>query len=315
MHGTARIAVTSEEHNESVRRLDPLRLDEDLRLLPKMNETADVSALSRVLGEALPSEQSIAALTVPGCLAAMRDLGMYLGSLKRHGVSAFDTVPGAARVFELLGRRTHMIPRDTVYHYTCWNPVGERERLYTGHPMERALVDAVRRCVPDLAHAVEVGHSLRDLDLCHPAHAEKTALLASYITAADRAMGSVLGEVTPEFFALELRPYFEEVRLAGRTYLGPAAAHIPLFLIDLLLWASDRGSREYLDFCHEVASHTLPDWREWYAKWVETPSITSRVVAALATAVRRPGRRTPNPAPTVCAKPCGPSPRSAENIW
>ncbi|SBU95526.1 protein of unknown function [Streptomyces sp. DpondAA-D4] len=281
MHRTAETDVSSEEHNESIGRLDPLRLDDDVRSLPTMNEAGDVSALARVLRGALPSEESVAAFTVPECLAAMRDLGMYLGSLKRHGVSAFDVIPEATRSFELLGLRTRMIPRDTVYHYTCWNPVGARERLYSGHPMERHLIDAVRRCVPDLARAVETGRVLRAEEPGSAVYADAMASLAGHITAADRAMGRVNADVTPEFFALVLRPYFEDVRVAGRRYMGPAAAHVPLFLLDLLLWASDRGSGQYRGFCHEVALQTLPDWQELYADWTTGPSVTSRVVAAL----------------------------------
>jgi hypothetical protein len=273
--------VISEERNKKVMQLDPLQLDEGLRTLSKMNEAADVSALARVLSGALPSEESIAAFTLTESLAAMRDLGMYLGSLKRHGVSAFDVIPGATRSFELLGKRTRMIPRDTVYHYTCWNPVGDRERLYTGHRMERCLIDAVRTCVPDLAHAVEVGRWLQDEDPGTSAYADKLASLASYITTADRAMSRVIAEVTPEFFAQVLRPFFEDIHVAGRKYMGPAAAHVPLFLIDILLWASDRASREYLNFCQEVASQTLPHWQDRYSEWTKTPSITSRVAAAL----------------------------------
>ncbi|MFJ4620180.1 monodechloroaminopyrrolnitrin synthase PrnB family protein [Streptomyces sp. NPDC088812] len=246
-----------------------------------MNEAADVSALAQVLAQAIPSAETIGTFSLPECLAAMRDLCMYIGSLKRHGVSAFDIIPDATVSFELLGRRTHMIPRETVYHYTCWNPAGERERLYTGHQMERSLIDSVRACVPDLARAVEVGRSLHEERPGSPAHADGLASLASDIAAADRAMTDVSAEVTPEFFAHKLRPFFEDIHIAGHRYMGPAAAHIPLFLIDLLLWASDRGSRAYSAFCREVASQTLPDWRDRYAEWANAPSLTSRVTAAL----------------------------------
>ena len=58
-------------------------------------------------------------------------------------------------------------------------------------------------------------------------------------------MKRVLLGVSPEFFARELRPYFEDVHVAGRLYMGPAAAHIPLFLVDVLLWASDRGGAQF----------------------------------------------------------------------
>ncbi|MEU0399850.1 monodechloroaminopyrrolnitrin synthase PrnB family protein [Streptomyces sp. NPDC006197] len=281
MHSRAHIDLASEDFGEGVRRLDPLHLDDDLRQLPKMNESADVDALARVLGDALPTAESIAGFTLPECLAAMRDLGMYLGSLRRHGVVAFDVIAGATAPFELLGRRTGLIPRDTVYHYTCWNPVGERERLYTGHPMERSLIGAVRTCVPELVLALDAGRSLCALDPRSPEQADDWACLNSRVAAVDTAMRSVLAGVSHEFFARELRPYFEDVRVAGRTYMGPAAAHVPLFLVDVLLWASDRGSEEYLAFCDELASHTLPDWRDRYAEWRAVPSLASRYAAAL----------------------------------
>ncbi|MFB7372422.1 monodechloroaminopyrrolnitrin synthase PrnB family protein [Streptomyces sp. NPDC056222] len=275
------IDVASVEFNTEVGRLDPLNLDIDLRRLPKMNEAADVDALARVLGEALPTEQRIAGFTLPECLAAMRDLGMYLGSLKRHGVVAFDVVAGATEPFELLGRRTCMIPRDTVYHYTCWNPTGERERLYTGNPMERALIDAVRTCVPELARALDIGRSLSEADPRSPGYTGDWTSFIACVNAVDTVMRAVLADVSHEFFARQLRPYFDDVCVAGRTYMGPAAAHVPLFLIDLLLWASDGGSEEYLAFCEEFASHTLPGWRERYAEWRAKPSLASRFAAAL----------------------------------
>ncbi|WBB53643.1 monodechloroaminopyrrolnitrin synthase PrnB family protein [Verrucosispora sp. WMMD573] len=283
MHRSADVDVISEEHNEQVRRLDPLRLDDELRMLPRLNRTADVAAMVRMLGAALPSAERIAAFTAAECLAAMRDLGMFLGSLQRHGVSAFEAVPGATTTFQLLGHRTGMIPRDTVYHYTSWNPTGGRERLYTGHPMERSLINAVRTCVPSLARSVDIGWSLMHEDPAAPVHAERMASLASHIAVADTVMSGIRTKVTPEFFARMLRPFYEDVRVAGRTYMGPAAAHIPIFLIDLLLWASDRGSPGYLQFCREVSAQTLPQWQERYAQWASMPSITSRVVAALGT--------------------------------
>ncbi|NED07489.1 DUF1864 family protein [Streptomyces sp. SID6648] len=279
MHGGTHIDVASEEFNAQVAQLDPLSLDVELRDLHRMNAAADVGALARALGDALPTQQRIAGFTLTECLAAMRDLGMYLGSLTRHDVVAFDAVPDAAGPFELLGRRTRMVPRDTVYHYTCWNPPGGRERLYTGDPMERGLIDAVRTCVPELARAIEIGRALEEADPHSAGQAGAWASFVECVTVVDTVMRAVLANVSHEFFARELRPYFEDVCLAGRTYMGPAAAHVPLFLIDLLLWASDGGSEEYLAFCDELVPHTLPDWRERYGEWRERPSLVTRFTA------------------------------------
>jgi monodechloroaminopyrrolnitrin synthase len=55
------------------------------------------------------------------------------------------------------------------------------------------------------------------------------------------SINQVVDKVSPKFFARVLRPYFEEIDVDGQTYLGPAAAQVPLWLIDEAVWASDRG--------------------------------------------------------------------------
>lgn len=106
--------------------LDPLRADAICAAIPAMNAQADVSALECALRSLIPTEARIGEFSIPECLAAMRDLGLCLGSLKRHGVEPIAAVPQVEAPLVRLSRRTEMVPRDTVYHYGPWNPAGRR---------------------------------------------------------------------------------------------------------------------------------------------------------------------------------------------
>ncbi|MFP3335605.1 DUF1864 family protein, partial [Pseudomonas sp. SIMBA_064] len=69
--------------------------------------------------------------------AAMRDIGFFLGSLKRHGHEPADAVPGLEPVLLDLARATDLPPRETLLHVTVWNPAAaDAQRSYTGLPDE-----------------------------------------------------------------------------------------------------------------------------------------------------------------------------------
>jgi FAD/FMN-containing dehydrogenase len=78
---------------EQIGSLDPLGADRVLARLPAMNARADAAAIARALVELAPSDAERSELTFQGCLAAMRDLGVLAGSLKRHGVEPVQALP------------------------------------------------------------------------------------------------------------------------------------------------------------------------------------------------------------------------------
>ncbi|MBO0881383.1 MAG: DUF1864 family protein, partial [Mycobacterium sp.] len=129
--------------------LDPLDADEVCAHLPAMNRRGEVSALATALRQIMPTAIQVAGFNALECLAAMRDIGMLLGSIKRHGVQPVAAVPEIEEVLLDLAMRTDLVPRDTLHHYTCWNPGGgTRRRMYTGDPQETHLIDAVRTAMP-----------------------------------------------------------------------------------------------------------------------------------------------------------------------
>jgi hypothetical protein len=268
--------------------LDPLGADGPLGDLPALNAAADTAGLLHLLRRLLPTPGQVAALTPVDALAAMRDLGMVLGSVKRHGVEPVPAVDGCERVLVELGRRTDMIPRDTVHHYTEWNPRGARQRMYTGDPQETVLIDAVRSALPRLRVAVDRCRRLRAIPPADEAFAALAGQLADDLHGFDEAISRVMAHVRPEFFARGLRPYFEAVRVGGHDYRGPAAAHVPLFLVDLAVWASDHAGPQHAALLDDTRQHTLPAWRELSHAWGRAPSLVAQVTRALAAAGSEP---------------------------
>lgn len=272
--------------------LDPLDADATLAKLSDMNTSADVREMVSSLNRILPTREHLTALSGYAAWAAMRDVGLFLGSLKRLGIEPVDAVPDLEPVLLELGTRTRMIPRDTVYHYTDLNPRGFRQRTYTADPQEAFLIDAVRTALQPMDDVMTLCHTLTEID---PGTEEAPVLLSELSTSMasfEEAIDSVMDRVRPRFFAEQLRPFFEEVKVGHETYLGPAAAHVPLFLVDLTLWASDNATADYAEFCREAARYLPPRWRAILSRCEQPPSLLTKV-AAVAT---RPSS-TPIPAP------------------
>ncbi|MFC8830219.1 monodechloroaminopyrrolnitrin synthase PrnB family protein [Streptomyces sp. NPDC057137] len=264
-----------------IRAADPLGADAILAAVPAMNRDADVPALTVALRTLVPDPDRTASLSVVDALAAVRDLGLLLGSLKRHGVEPLAAVPEALPVLEELGHRTDMVPRDTVHHYTTWNPLGDRQRMYTGDKMEGHLQNAVRMVFPALVAALDSCTELAGLEPYDPRFAATLDRTGQHVQAMVDSIDFTVAQVTPEFFARGLRPYFEEVDVAGRDYLGPAAAQVPLWLVDLTLWQCDRSSPEYDAFLDESVLYSLPSWRAFHAAHRGTTSAVSKLSAAI----------------------------------
>ncbi|WP_411108406.1 monodechloroaminopyrrolnitrin synthase PrnB family protein [Streptomyces sp. c-19] len=266
---------------EDIRAADPLGADALLAAVPAMNAAADVPALTVALRALLPDLDRAAEWSVDGALAAMRDLGILLGSLKRHGVQPLTAVPEALPVLELLARRTDMVPRDTVHHYTTWNPVGPRRRSYTGHPTEALLQESVRMVLPGLVAALDDCGRIARLEPYDPGFAAALDRVARHVRAMVDSIDLTVARVPPEYFALTLRPYYEDIEIAGRDYLGPAAAQVPLWLVDLTLWQCDRPDPAYDAFLAEAVPYALPAWRAFHARHRGGVSAVSKLSAAV----------------------------------
>src|SRR5690242_13798452 len=108
--------------SDAVVTLDPLGADARLARLPDLNRDGDVAGLTATLRAIVPKMAWAQAMNMHEAIAALRDLGMVMASLKKHGCEPLEAVPEAEPPLLMLGEKTRMVPRDTVYHYSVWNP-------------------------------------------------------------------------------------------------------------------------------------------------------------------------------------------------
>jgi hypothetical protein len=265
--------------NGRIASLDPVGLDEILPTIWVMNSARDLGGLIDLLRQVTP-EDAVESFHQDERVAVIRDLGVLIGSIKRLGVEPVTAVPRLGRVLLELSAQTGMIPRNTLLHYTSWNPAGVRQRLYTGEYTERMLIESVCVTMSNLVEAVEVCERLAGLE---PADIEFTFAINDLVVllrCLEDSMDIVMANVTPEFFALTLRPYYEEITIDGCSYGGQAAAHVPLYLTDLALWASDNADQATKRFMLEWSQFGLSKWRNLAELWTTGDSLVTRVEAA-----------------------------------
>ncbi|MGH8794946.1 MAG: monodechloroaminopyrrolnitrin synthase PrnB family protein, partial [Stackebrandtia sp.] len=246
-----------------------------------MNSEADVVSLTKALEKIVPAEADLSRFDEVECLASMRDIGMFLSSIRRHGQQPLDVLPSAEPVLRELGVRTNMVPRETLNHYVVWNPEGSRERLYTGDPMESILMKSIRTTLPRLGTSIEICRQLHEVDIRDARAAELLGELAENLGPFASSMAVVLRDVTPIFFAQSMRPFFDDVTVGDRDYRGLAAAHMPLALVDLALWSSDHPDTQYEQFWRPSVEYVVPHLRDDFDDWKQRPSLVSRAAAAV----------------------------------
>jgi monodechloroaminopyrrolnitrin synthase len=261
--------------------LDPLGVDAIVARLPEMNAQRAVRSLVAAVRTFLPSATVAASLAPVQAAAAMRDIGMFLASIKRHGADPIAEIPRLPEVLGLLGETCEMVPRETVFHYGPWNPRGLRERLFIGDDRERILIEATRGGATACTAAA---HALHEATLMPPSSAEFAAACeagAEHLQGLVDALQPVRDKVEPEFFARMLRPYFEEIEINGVAYSGPAAATIPLGVVDHWLWSSDVDHDEYRAFHSHLVRHGLPMAQRAVRDTMGQPSILTRLSQAI----------------------------------
>jgi len=139
----------------------------------------------------------------------------------------------------------------------------------------------------DIHHGIEICAGLFEMAPEDPAFPVRMNAFADRLASLVDSMRYTLDNVAPRFFAEGLRPYLESVRIEEDDYLGPAAAQLPLWLIDEALWSADQPDPEYEKFWRALVPYGLPRWRDLHARWDGRPSIVTRLVAA---ASREPQR-------------------------
>lgn len=276
-----RLGVPRAADSEAVASSDPLGADARIARLADLNRDADVAGLSQMLRAVAPTKAHAEGMSIHEAIASLRDLGMLMASLKKHGCEPMEVVPEAEASMLTLGEKTKMVPRDTVYHYSVWNPRGHRQRMFLGDPSEEALIEASRVGALRVEAALEALVEIIDTPL------ETRGFVEGCHTAGEMLMGMVdaiahaAHRVSSQFFAHSLRSYFEPIRIGGVAYNGAAAAPLSIGVVDTILWSSDCTDAVYREFQDQTMQYNMPCWRKLYRDQVGLPSLATKVSEAL----------------------------------
>lgn len=264
-----------------IKTLDPINFDNHLELVPVLNYKKDIHGLVQLTYQCLPSLSFVQEMDYEHAIACMRDLGILIGSIKRHGFEPLDKVPELEAIVLELGRKTNLPPRDTLFHYTIWNPEGDRKRTYTGLEDEKALIESVRMSYTPLIQAI---NTLVDLHSCNLRSTEFTDLITKCNDLFRKVVESIVyakRNVSPQLFGTELRFYFDPIHIKNVEYIGPGAVELPMFVFDHLLWSCDETDTEYTKFKSTYLPFNLASTREVYHNFSGKKSLISKVVETL----------------------------------
>ncbi len=265
-------------NHSAIALLDPLEACALVRQLPALNRAANVEGLVQLLRDLCKKAGRLHWGSFEQAAAAMRDFGVCLGSLKRHGHEPLALVPQLEPVLRRLGKCTGLPPRDTLLHYTVWNPPGDRLRTYTGLPDEVQLIQSVRLAIPPLEWTLLRLAELHTVPLRAP---DFVPLCTQVLSGLRQLVDSIVHAhryVSPHIFASELRSYYDPILIGGKQYLGPGAVEMPLFVLDHLLWGSNSREAGYVAFKELYVPYILPELRTLYRRHAGQPSLVDRVL-------------------------------------
>lgn len=235
-----------------------------------------MKGLITLAGALMPSLKTLKRLNYFEANAAIRDIGIVLGSLKRHGVEPATVIPNLETTTSLLASRTSMPPRDTLLHYTVWNPTDHRRRTYTGTRDEHFLIDSVITALDPLVYAIRLLKQLHATSL----ESDRFQQTCEEVTVQFQKVidGMVLArrKVCLSYFASELRLYFDPIQLNGREFLGPGAVEMPMFVFDHLLWSCDCDDAAYDIFKQTYLPYVHPEMRAIFHEFQDQASLLGK---------------------------------------
>jgi monodechloroaminopyrrolnitrin synthase len=268
--------------NETVVSLDPMGFDSKIQTLHGLNRTKDSKAIIQLLYNMLPLPDALDRFTYEESIATMRDLGIFIGILKKHGIEPVEVVPELEYVLLVLMVKTDLPPRDTLIHYTLCNPTGSRMRTYTGLPDEKSLIESVQIAMPDLWRAIVKLEGLHHGELSGERFERNCLELRDQMTAMVRGVVHAKKNVSPSVFANELRFYYDPIKVDyNKDYIGPGAVEMPMFVLDHLLWSSDCNDHHYTLFKESYIPYNLQFVRDIYWEFKGKKSLVTKVAEHL----------------------------------
>ncbi|GAA4820183.1 monodechloroaminopyrrolnitrin synthase PrnB family protein [Algivirga pacifica] len=205
----------------SIQNLDPLNFADYQSVLINFNEGEEVRELIGIAHELIQKYQQSPAQDPATAIAMARDMGIVAGSIKKLQIAPVKEVAQIDDVFVNLGSLCQLPERDTLLHYTLWNPTGEQMRTFTGTTKERAFITKLQEVLSrypekELLKLVNLANAM--------VGAESLAEVSKAIEFPLEEIVSAMEEhlATP-FIQEVLQPYFAEVNIKGKQLSAPCS--------------------------------------------------------------------------------------------
>lgn len=230
--------------------LDPLGIDADLFHLPEYNERADVLMIRQLGEKAVGNFRKTSVENMEESYAVLRDLDFIASSLDRHGFNPTSEVDGLEGAMVWAGFMGDSTPRGTITTYAGINPDGERRRSFTGSKEEDIFIDSLKVSFEELEVAMNGLARLTsrsdDVDFTHSL--DKSTLAMQTMT---NSTVAVMRNIPPEIFTGQIRPYFEPLNLAGKSYVAANGSQLQLVGIEKMVYGTGGVDSVESDFFDE----------------------------------------------------------------
>ncbi|HYX50808.1 MAG TPA: monodechloroaminopyrrolnitrin synthase PrnB family protein [Ktedonobacteraceae bacterium] len=263
-------------NNKRIADLDPLGADVLMTKVPEFNAHGDLKNLASLL-RTLCKRVDLKSRTHNDVLAIVRDIGIVAGSIRRHGECPVGLVPELEPALVKSGELTDLPPRDTLMHYTIWNPKGSRTRTYTNHDQEPNLIESMRISLPAISSATRKLVRLQSLNLQSPRTAQIAASIADDLKVFIAGLNHSKNNVAPDVFITEFRPFFEPFMVGHSALRGPGAVTMPLHIFDFILWGSSEPNEAYQQFTSDYIPYNLSEFRHYYLESRNNPTFLDRL--------------------------------------
>lgn len=263
-------------NDKRIAELDPLRADLLMHEVPQLNAARDLESLVALL-DTLCERAAVESRSHDEVLAIVRDLGIVAGSIRRLGHSPTALVPELERVLVKAAELTDLPARDTLMHYTVWNPPGSRQRTYTSHAQEPSLIESMRISVPAISAATRSLYQMRSMNLRSRRALQLARSIAQRLKVFLSGLNYSKNHVSPDVFITDFRPYFEPFAVGGCELRGPGAVTMPLHIFDFLLWGSSEWCEDYQFFTSDYIPYNTSEFRHYYLHARNTPSLLDRL--------------------------------------
>ncbi|MHC0449371.1 MAG: monodechloroaminopyrrolnitrin synthase PrnB family protein [Candidatus Lariskella arthropodorum] len=267
---------TALTYSKYVSSLDPLYFDELVSLIHDSNAQKNSSELIRIL-KTLAERAAIRDFNYYEKIAAIRDIGILLGSLIRLDIQPCDILPGLPDVLMKFAKDTDFPPRDTILHYTIFNPQNARIRSYTGLSDELLFIQNIRSGVFDVITAM---HELVILYTISPLDEEFTLcaenILAKLTVSLYKCLALAAQVASSEVAANKLMYFYQELTIDNQKYFWVNFIQACICIFDHILWSCSIAEELPIQEQKIDLLYMFPELRQIYKRFIDMPDLITK---------------------------------------